>query len=239
MWGFSEFMGIRFGENNNDWRISSTLVGLACLVRWAALRRGHTSEKGEVLAALVLQVFGGVGAAWGMLEMLGLRTNYPVNCHQPQVAEGATFTGIAAAWGPGFSTCRNTYPESRIFCSFVGLWMLLRFAGYLPTGAAGRFEANLTTFLLEVCGGAGALWGVTEVAGPAGYSLRLGWGDKNFGQPSFDFWRIFCAATFMLCGVRVLMRHRATRVSKSCTASIDDPVGDRVAAADCEMAAQV
>jgi len=57
-------------------------------------------------------------------------------------------------------------------------------------------------FVLEVLGGAGALWGLSEILGPSGYSCRLGWGDMFFGQESFDFWRKWCLLLFVLCSGR-------------------------------------
>ena len=70
-----------------------------------------------------------------------------------------------------------------------------------------RFGHLVSTFVLDVCGGAGALWGASEVAGPAGNSLRLGWGDEKFGQESFDFWRVLCSIVFLLCFVRWVCQH--------------------------------
>merc|ERR1711879_590017 len=55
---------------------------------------------------------------------------------------------------------------------------------------------------MGVAGGAGAVWGVSEVAGPSGYSLRLGWGDHKFGQRSYDQWRWPCGVVFLLCFLR-------------------------------------
>ena len=75
----------------------------------------------------------------------------------------------------------------------------------------------VSTFVLEVMGGAGALWGAAEVVGSSGHSLRRGWGDEHFGQPSFDLWRYLCAVTFALCLVRwalnALTIFRKTHVS--------------------------
>ena len=62
-----------------------------------------------------------------------------------------------------------------------------------------------TTFVLEVMGGAASLWSAGEMAGPAGRSLRRGWGDHHFGQPSSEIWRCLCLAVFVLCFVRWLV----------------------------------
>ena len=60
----------------------------------------------------------------------------------------------------------------------------------------------LSTFVLDCVGAAGAVWGVAEVAGHSGASLRLGWGDRMFGQPSFDLWRLICSMVFVLFTAR-------------------------------------
>jgi hypothetical protein len=89
------------------------------------------------------------------------------------------------------------------FVYFAVWWSRQRIELWHTMSARWRTALQLfSTFVLEVMGGAGAVWGASEIAGPAGYSLRLGWGDTHFGQPSFDFWRIWCAVVFGLCLVR-------------------------------------
>jgi len=216
VWGSSEFLGVRRGNNATAWRLVSGCVGGWCLLRWIgvhALGRERNASD-EVLACFLLQVLGGAGAAWGCLEILGYRTHYPTAC------EGE---GVGGAWAPGYSRCRNTYPQCRLITlafllAFLARW---QWPGVLrslaaPRGAAAAGDAaaaprrrassgarrraaaaaaeRAATFVLDVGGGAGALWGAAEVC-----YLRQGWGDARYGQPSFDFWRYWCAATFVLC----------------------------------------
>merc|ERR1740138_1463168 len=89
----------------------------------------------------------------------------------------------------------NTYTLWRIICSVVFLLFVARWNRLVPGGAVGKaLDVHAATFVLDVVGGAGAVWGVSEVA-----MLRLGWGDIYFGQPSFDLWRCVCAPFFLVC----------------------------------------
>jgi len=109
----------------------------------------------------------------------------------------------------GYESCRNTYFESRIVTGMAFLWFAVRWwhnRGNInaigKSGICTCLNDLVSTFILEVCGGAGALWGVSEVAGPSGQSLRTGWGDAHFGQPSFDFWRVWAGLVFVACFAR-------------------------------------
>jgi len=169
----------------------------------------------------LLDVMGGAGAMWGCLEIGGYRVNYPKNCHEVityKKADGsmATFEGINGAWGIQYENCGNTYSESRIICAFVFFLCCMSWQRLIPSvhwtehthpqSCCGlNMEFLCRTFLLEVMGGAGALWGFSEICGRSGASLRLGWGDKYFGQNSFDFWRGWSLAVFILCFVRWVM----------------------------------
>ena len=211
VWGSSEFMGVRRGNNASMWRLVSGLVGLWCLARWVKLqvlrRPKHASD--EVLATFLLQVLGGAGAVWGCLEIAGYRVHYPTECKGE---------GVGGAWAPGYSKCRNTYPQCRVITVVAGAAFLIRWRWLQdargdpepPRRRAGSSGAPrrafavpelLALFVLDVCGGAGALWGAAEVC-----YLRAGWGDDRYGQPSFDFWRHWCAAAFMLCLARFGVR---------------------------------
>jgi len=202
VWGCAENMGVRFGPINDEWRAICWVVFLLCLFRWVVREAyGVTSHDGEVMAVFLLDVMGGAGAMWGCLEIGGFRVNYPPDCHEPQ----EWGQGIDNAWGPQYSHCGGTYPESRIICAVVFVLCALSWQKLIPYGPSccGRYaEFLLRTFLLEVMGGAGALWGFSEICGRSGHSLRLGWGDKYFGQKSFDFWRVWCSITFGLCFLR-------------------------------------
>jgi len=204
VWGCAENAGVRFGPINDEWRAICWCVFILCLIRWVAREAyGVTSHDGEIMAVFLLDVMGGAGAMWGCLEIGGYRVNYPTNCKDYN--EELDFQRINGAWGPQYSFCGNTYMESRIICGVVFVICAMSWQKLFPYGPSfcGRnAEFLLRTFLLEVMGGAGALWGFSEICGRSGHSLRLGWGDKYFGQPSFDFWRICCAVTFFLCLIR-------------------------------------
>eukprot|EP01065_Artemidia_motanka_P043499 TRINITY_DN6036_c2_g2_i2.p1 TRINITY_DN6036_c2_g2~~TRINITY_DN6036_c2_g2_i2.p1 ORF type:complete len:255 (+),score=37.76 TRINITY_DN6036_c2_g2_i2:102-866(+) len=205
VWGCAECAGVRGGPNNDEWRCVCACVGALCLWRWAALRIFDvSSRRSDVLCTFVLEVLGGCGAMWGILEIVGLRVNYPSDCHIPRTTgRHGSFQGVDGAWAPGYGSCRNTYFESRLVCMVFLIYFGLRWGNLLPSGRKFKTaDRMLGTFILEVVGGAGAVWGVSEVCGPAGKSLRLGWGDKYFGQPSFDVWRIVCGGVLLLCALR-------------------------------------
>lgn len=217
VWGFSEWGLLRgsFGDNNDAWRIWALFAFCLCLCRWSAVHAGvKLSATAKMFSTFLLEVVGGTSAMWGVLEIVGVRVNYPDNCHDSQVfgggwllgvsrAEANTFHGINGAWGPGYETCSNTYWQCRLVCLIVLVWMLLRWSSASTQGGRiAMFNFYCGTFLLEVLGGAGALWGFAEVAGPGGASARLGWGDIFYGQRSFDFWRRWCGLIFLLCLVR-------------------------------------
>jgi len=97
VWGCSEAADLRVGVNNDQWRVWASIVGGLCLYRWfmVELKTIEASRDTECLSSLLLQVFGGAGAVWGILEILGIRVNYPPNCHDPSLG------GVANAWAPG------------------------------------------------------------------------------------------------------------------------------------------
>jgi hypothetical protein len=218
IWGCTDVLGARAGWNNDSWRIVCGVAGLLFLLRWffVCVLRTEIPHDAEVLALFVLQVLGGVGAWWGAAEIIGLRVGFPTDCH-----DNATYDGVGGAWAPGFDECRNTTRLWRVATACWLPWFVLWWAredaiprlptlqGYTRTVRWARFAfLVVTTFVLDVMGGAGALWGAAEVAGQSGRSLRLGWGDEHFGQPSFDWWRPLCSATFGLCLVRWLLQLR-------------------------------
>jgi len=209
VWGSSENAGIRVGIINDEWRAFCWVVFLLCLVRWVAREAlGRTSHDGEVMAVFLLDVMGGAGAMWGCLEIAGYRVHYPSNCHEVQVRAWGDFQGIGNAWGPQYESCANTIVNSRYICAAVFVLCAMSWQKLIPSGPSclGTYaEFLLRTFLLEVMGGAGALWGFSEICGRDGHSLRLSWGDIYFGQESCDLWRILCSITFLLCFIRWLI----------------------------------
>ena len=209
VWGCAEWLSIRGGPNNDNWRVISLIVGFVCFARWFMIQAWGDHRINNVFASFLLQVCGAAGAIWGVAEILGLRVNYPLNCHEPQQGNTGTFfnhvltgefTGPGRSWAPGYGTCQNTYLLWRVLCGVVFLLFLCRWNRLVPRNAVVKFlDLHVATFVLDVLGGAGAIWGCSEVFGPGGHSLRLGWGDVNFGQPTFDFWRIACSPIFCLC----------------------------------------
>jgi len=209
VWGCAEWLSLRGGDNNDNWRFASLAVGLVCLARWVMIHAYANHLLDTAVAALLLEVFGASGAIWGVAEIVGLRVNYPSNCHEPQFGStGAMlnhvstgiFVGPGKAWAPGYIACRNTCTFWRAACAIVFFAFLFRWNRFVPQHPLARLvDLHGATFVLDVLGGVGAVWGCSEVFGPGGYSLRLGWGDINFGQPSFDFWRIVSAFVFVVC----------------------------------------
>ena len=195
-WGCAEAFAVRAGDNNDAWRIICIIVGAMCLTRFLLQRWGKSaSAEAEAVATCLLQVLGGAGAVWGCSEIVGLRVNYPSDCST------SAHNGTGGAWAPGSTTCLNTYFEWRlvVIITLTGFtWKWLRVANTEAPPLPRAVELAFS-FVLEVMGGAGALWGAAEVAGPSGHSLRLGWGDAEFGQPSFDRWRIGCGIAFVWC----------------------------------------
>lgn len=91
-----------------------------------------------------------------------------------------------------YAACRNTCAGWRGACllALPAFWAWWRREGWgwrrwqARHRAAGLAVGLAASFVLDVMGGAGALWGAAEVAGRAGHSLRAGWADEHFGQPS-------------------------------------------------------
>lgn len=219
-WGCADVFEVRGGPNNNKWRVVCAAVGAACLVRWSLASFSDVRYlQGDVLASFLLQVCGACGAIWGAAEIVGLRVNYPEDCHAEQHGPSGPFIGPGSAWAPGYETCQNTLLPWRLACAVVFVVFFLRWHCDLQSwclvyhtrlAAILRFfHLHVCTFILEVLGGAGAVWGASEIAGPSGHSLRLGWGDEGFGQESFDFWRWICLATFSACLLRWAMTWKA------------------------------
>lgn len=201
VWGSSECAGVRVGEINNEWRAICWGAFILCVLRWGAREFfGVVHGPMEVLAVFLLDVLGGAGAMWGCLEIGGYRSNYPVNCHDITDSPQGRFQGIGGSWGPPgqYESCAATFHDSRIVCApiFILCWMAWQKV------IVGNASFYLRTYLLQVMGGAGALWGFSEICGEAGDSLRYGWGDVYFGQKSFDYWRVCCGVVFIFCNIR-------------------------------------
>lgn len=223
IWGCSELFYVRTAETGDAWRGICGIVGLFLFMRWACVHvlRIHASREVEGLSLFVLQFFGGPGAWWGFSDIVGLRHNYPADCH-----DVGKYGGIGSArWTPGYDDCNDNMTLWRVLADMWLPWFftwwhreqVLKIFTALNLSVGGENTARyaratvwcVTTFVLEVMGGTAALWSAGELCGPAGHSLRRGWGDRSFGQPSSEIWRYLCAVTFVLCFARWLINANA------------------------------
>jgi len=159
IWGFSEVLTFRNHNTQEEWRMIAAVVGAIFGVRWLlqiidfVYGIDHDKlEKNKALrvyqifgAKLVLEVFGGGGAVWGSSEALTLR-----------VAETQEYwRGFAQAVAIVFfgrwliqlkNYVRENFGEDQYRIKFIRVYQI--------------FSAK---FILEVAGGAGAIWGFSEV----------------------------------------------------------------------------
>eukprot|EP00940_MAST-03C_sp_MAST-3C-sp2_P002109 g2109.t1 len=202
IWGCSEAAHVRVDDNSDAWRVGAGAVGACALVLYV---QDHCLAGKKSICprtkSFVLDVLGSGGAVWGVAEIVGLRTRYPSDC---------SIESVKGAWAPGYNECRNSYTLWRFIswtvvaifaCDWIARWCGVSRAQILP-----RFRAAGTVvkrFVLEVLGGAGAIWGVAEIV-----YLRDGWASSHYGQPSFDIWRVPAAITFVLCFVYFLVTQK-------------------------------
>jgi len=199
LWGVTDALALR-PSHHDEWRVVCCILCCFCFTRWFFMQRYGDHRFNNVFAAFLLQVCGGTGAIWAAGEYFGLRVNYPKNCHEPQVGQTGVimghittevFRGPGDAWAPGYQICENTTVLWVHISYVVFVVFSCRWARFIPTHpTAAFFDLHAATFVTDVLGGAGAVWGCAEVFGPSGYSLRLVWDNTHFGQPSFDFWRL-------------------------------------------------
>ncbi|KAH8072689.1 hypothetical protein JL721_3332 [Aureococcus anophagefferens] len=179
VWGSSEFLGVRRGNNATAWRLVSGCVGLWCLLRWIgvhALGRERNASD-EVLACFLLQVLGGAGAAWGCLEILGYRTHYPTVRRARRgrrATPGAgtpTRSAASSRWpsswpsspaGPA-SSGRSRRRAALPLRGRSGSARWRRAGSGARRRAAAAAAERAATFVLDV-GGGGALWGAAASA---------------------------------------------------------------------------
>ena len=203
VWGISETMAVRGARNGHEWRVCSIVVGALCLVRYLHLYifRKKLASGYSALSEFLLTVMGGVGAVWGTSEIAGLRLNYPSDCQR---------IPVHAYWAPGYATCSNTYLFWRIFCCFIAIFFFIFWQRneMLATRSCMRSRPTeiLSSFVLDVMGAAGAVWGSAEV-----FFLRAGWTDSHFGQDSFCTWRLVCIPVLLLALLRWCIIVRASR----------------------------
>jgi hypothetical protein len=162
IWGFSEVLLLRDSSKNNEiWRIIALVVGGIFLYRFwlhvhhylehdyefPPIKMHHRHHKKPFLqmfsSKLVLQVFGGGASVWGCSEAIGWRTPQTLELWRPVAIAVATLFGIQ--W----------ILEMIIYC---------KAADHVENIAAVRwYKVLLHKFVLEVLGGAGAIWGSAEV----------------------------------------------------------------------------
>jgi len=165
IWGWSEAMSMRRPDSQEFWRIMACSIGFIFLIRWMMQIRDFIMDKSadsgpfdkssqwvrlvQVFSAkLVLEVFGGAGAIWGWSEVCTLRN--------PTTQEFWRWNALL------------------IGLIFYIRWMLQirdaisQFKGDVAAiGEKGQWTRSLeiffAKFVLEVAGGAGAMWGSSEV----------------------------------------------------------------------------
>lgn len=229
VWGCAEAWNLRDSNNGNEWRLVSIIVGTLCLWRWVVVClmpifgwcwKKRNMKAYEYVYKFLLEVLGGVGAIWGSSEICGLRTAYPPDCQDTSLYLG----GAGESWSPGFEDCKDSNKLWRIFCVFFLCYFFLWWGRFDFAVTRGMTEAKMkeyilyrfldgfSSFILEVLGACGALWGLAEVL-----RIRGGWSDEYFGQPDFDVWRIVSAIIFPIFMVFWRIKHfgKNTAVEKN------------------------
>lgn len=228
IFGCSECFSVRDERNIDYWRFICTVISILVIIQICFGDKAKRLEDTSI--PFTLEVLGGAGSVWGCSEILGLRTNYPKDCQ--------TSTEMATAlFSPGFSNCENTYPLWRsITIGFLCLFFI-RFASLnrktntvakkisgtvvdrnMFTDFNNKFcmvakttEQYISTFILEVMGGCGSCWAAAEVL-----YLRKGWSDANFGQPSFNWWRVYVMpVVFIFCLSMWIDKQKSTKPGKN------------------------
>jgi len=159
IWGFSEVLTLRNPNTQEEWRKIAATVGAIFFLRWCLqiadfISGNDPDHKGSnkavrlfqiFSAKLVLEVFGGGGAIWGASEALTLRV--------PDTQE--YFRGFAQAVAIVFFGRWLIQMKNHVRENFGADEDRIRF---LRT-----YQIFSAKFILEVCGGAGAIWGFSEV----------------------------------------------------------------------------
>jgi len=157
IWGFSEVITFRNPDTQETWRFNAQLAGAIFFIRWLlqisdymkkqCRDEASTTRLFQIFAArLVLEVFGGAGAIWGFSEALTLRNHETQEFwrHNAIIVGVIFFTRYCMQIGDFLKRMKGEEPEA------IDPWV--RFYQI--------FSAKL---VLEVFGGAGAIWGFSEV----------------------------------------------------------------------------
>mmetsp|Transcript_63118 Transcript_63118/g.74628 ORF Transcript_63118/g.74628 Transcript_63118/m.74628 type:complete len:414 (-) Transcript_63118:135-1376(-) len=189
VWGFSESLTLRNPETQEFWRYTAGSVGAIFFIRWCLQIKDYLDEcRGRVSklkqsglqrlleifsARMVLEVWGGAGAIWGFSEAMSLR--------RP-----------------------DTQEIYRFYALTVGVIFLVRlclqvvdFLNPPTVPKHSKWTRLLQIFgakiVLEVFGGAGAIWGFSEVC--------------TFRRPETqELWRFNALAIGFIFFIRYLMQ---------------------------------
>jgi len=180
IWGFSEALSLRRPDTQEDYRLYALSIGLIFLMRFilqvseylqpaASNKHNKWTRLLQIFGAkLVLEVFGGGGAIWGFSEVCTLR--------RPETQE---------TW--------------RLYALTTGFIFFIRYLFQMKDYFIEEFEVdmhNYTRYLqifsarmvLEVWGGAGAMWGFSEVC-----TLR-----RPETQEFWRFWALLIGGIFFV-----------------------------------------
>lgn len=166
IWGFSEVCTLRNPETQEQWRLYAQIIAFIFFIRYILQMRDFIGEIGgkictidkekswiryvQIFAArMVLEVFGGGGAIWGFSESLTLRV--------PQTQEFWRFN--AAVVGAIFFV-RWMLQSKDYITEMYGQTVLFDYNSKSVKRGLQIFTARL---VLEFFGGAGAIWGFSEV----------------------------------------------------------------------------
>jgi len=195
IWGFSEALTLRNPETQEFWRQISAIVGALFCVRWFLQMKDYYSElsgspnplykdHGVVrffqvfTAAMILEVFGGGGAIWGFSEAMSLR--------RPDTQEYYRFYALSI----GLMFFSRLVLQAQDF---------LKGPNYSPDAGKNKWTRFMQIFtariVLEVMGGAGAMWGFSEVC-----TLRR--------PETQELWRCIALTIGFIFFLRFLCQHK-------------------------------
>lgn len=169
IWGFSEVVTLRNHENIHFWRPFAAFIGAVFFIRFCLQIKDYIDEfKGNgspskaswsrlfqiFSAKIVLEVFGAGGAIWGFSEALTLRN------HQSQEFWRNKAVIVAIIFTFRFFLQMKDY-TAEIYQEYMGVPVdVSKPSGMKWIRLLQIFSARL---VLEVFGGAGAIWGFSEV----------------------------------------------------------------------------
>lgn len=167
IWGFSEVCTFRRPDTQENWRFRALLIGFLFFIRFILQIKDYLNEIKGVpntidkekswmrffqifLARIVLEVFGGGGAIWGFSEALTLR--------YPETQEFWRHNALVVA---SLFFIRYLMQMSDYITEMGGKPIK---CNYDEKSFIRGFQIFLARLVLEVFGGAGAIWGFSEAA---------------------------------------------------------------------------